>query len=186
MIRLRGESTLPWICMGDFNEILRPEEQWGPNERDSSKMAGFREAVDLCGLADIGYKGLDWTFEKRIAGGEFCRVRLDRALASASWSSLFPFASVRHLVSAKSDHSPIILFNDLDAANRRIALDKPFRYEQMWETHDEYISMLEQVWASLGKAETVQDTSLKLHALASALAAWASTLLVRGGVNLEA
>ena len=29
---LRGESTLPWLCIGDFNEILRPEEQMGPNE----------------------------------------------------------------------------------------------------------------------------------------------------------
>ena len=36
MKRLRGESTLSWMCIGDFNEILRPEEQHGPNERDSS------------------------------------------------------------------------------------------------------------------------------------------------------
>ena len=83
---LRGESTLTWLCIGDFNEILRPEEQMGPNERDSAQIEGFREAVDVCELADLGYKGLDWTFEKRVAGGEFCRVRLDRALATASWS----------------------------------------------------------------------------------------------------
>jgi hypothetical protein len=60
----------------------------------------------------------------------------------------------------------------LDAANRRIALDRPFRYEQMWETHDEYFPMLEKVWASLGKAKTVQNTSEKLKAMASALSAW--------------
>lgn len=107
MARLRGESTLPWLCIGDFNEILRRDEQIGPNERDTAQMAGFREAVDLCGLDDLGYIGLDWTFEKRIHGGQHCRVRLDRALATANWSSMFPFASVRHLVAAKSDHSPL-------------------------------------------------------------------------------
>lgn len=26
MIGLRGESTLPWVCIGDFNEVLRREE----------------------------------------------------------------------------------------------------------------------------------------------------------------
>ena len=47
----------------------RQEEQLGPNIRDSAQMEGFRDAVDVCGLADIGYMGLDWTFEKRVAGG---------------------------------------------------------------------------------------------------------------------
>ncbi|XP_073367683.1 uncharacterized protein [Aegilops tauschii subsp. strangulata] len=65
---LRGENDLPWVCMGDFNEILRQEEQMGPNERDSAQIEGFREVVDVCELADLGYKGLDWTLEKRVAG----------------------------------------------------------------------------------------------------------------------
>ena len=106
---LRGESTLPWLCIGDFNEILRPEEQHGPNERDSSQIDAFREAIDICGLADLGYRGLDWTWEKKVAGGSYCRVRLDRALASPCWSALFPFAYVEHLTAAKSDHCPILL-----------------------------------------------------------------------------
>ena len=86
MTRLRGESTLPWLCIGDFNEILRKEEQMGVHERDSAQMEAFREATDLCALADLGYRGLDWTWEKKVPGGHYCRVRLDRALASASWS----------------------------------------------------------------------------------------------------
>ena len=96
---------MPWLCIGDFNEILRREEQIGPNERDEAQMTGFREAVDLCNLADIGYIGLDWTFEKKVHGGHYCRVRLDRALASPEWSAMFPYATLRHLQAAKSDHS---------------------------------------------------------------------------------
>ena len=69
--KVEGGSTLPWLCIGDFNEILRPEEQFGPNERDSAQIEAFREAVDICGLADLGYRGLDWTWQKKVAGGIF-------------------------------------------------------------------------------------------------------------------
>ena len=89
MTRLRGESTSPWLCIGDFNEILRKEEQVGPNERDSAQMEAFREAADVCALADLGYRGLDWTREKKVAGGHYCRVRLDRALPQCAGLGFF-------------------------------------------------------------------------------------------------
>ena len=59
MTFLRGESTMSWACIGDFNGILCREEQFGPNERDAAQMAGFREVVDVCGLCDLGYICLD-------------------------------------------------------------------------------------------------------------------------------
>jgi hypothetical protein len=30
---LKADSDLPWCCIGDFNKVLRQEEQMGPNER---------------------------------------------------------------------------------------------------------------------------------------------------------
>ncbi|XP_073359854.1 uncharacterized protein [Aegilops tauschii subsp. strangulata] len=152
MKRLRGESTLPWLCIGDFNEILRPEEQFGPNERDSSQIEAFREAVDICGLADLGYRGLDWTWEKKVAGGHFCRVRLDRALGSADWSILFPFATVEHLTAAKSDHCPILLEMELVDASVR-AKQKQFWYECMWERDPRFGDVVMEAWNSTGKAK---------------------------------
>lgn len=65
---LSTESDLPWICVGDYNEVLRPEEHLGIAARDPVQMRGFREAVDVCGLIDLGYIGRDWTFEKKVRG----------------------------------------------------------------------------------------------------------------------
>ncbi|XP_073367999.1 uncharacterized protein [Aegilops tauschii subsp. strangulata] len=144
----------------------------GPNERDSAQIEGFREVVDVCELADLGYKGLDWTFEKRVAGGEYCRVRLDRALATASWSAMFPFATVEHLTAAKSDHSPILLLNELEANNLRVALKKPFCYECMWETDSTFGATVQQVWNQKQPATTVAELASKLSSVGSSLKRW--------------
>jgi hypothetical protein len=61
-------------------------------------MQGFREAVDVCNLLDLGYKGHFWTWEKKVTGGTYTRVRLDRALGSAEWSAQFPLAFVTQIM----------------------------------------------------------------------------------------
>lgn len=183
MARLRGESTLPRVCIGDFNDVLRREQHMGPNERDVAQMAGFREAFDLCGLSDLGYVGLDWTFEKKINNDQYCRVRLDMALATAEWCSMFPFATVRHLFATKSDHRPIVLMNEVDSANRKIGLGKIFRYEKMWEQHESFFPMFERVWKSDGHCVGVQDMHEKLIKLAASLTEWGSREF--GGVRSE-
>jgi hypothetical protein len=56
---IRSTNDLPWLCMGDFNEVLHRSEHVGVNERSYSQMAGFRDTVDICGWCDLGYKGVD-------------------------------------------------------------------------------------------------------------------------------
>jgi hypothetical protein len=107
-------------------------------------MRGFREAVYICGLCDIGYIGLDWNFEKKVTGGHYCFIRLDRAIALISWCSRFPFGSLHPLTSATLDHSPI--FPTLDREQTEVAHEKrSFKYELMWETHEELKLLVEQV-----------------------------------------
>jgi hypothetical protein len=54
--------------------------------------------ADTCELMDLGYTGTPWTFEKKVAGGTICRVRQDRAFATASSCELFPLANLQHLM----------------------------------------------------------------------------------------
>lgn len=41
---------LPWICVGDFNEIVRAEEKLGGARRRERQMTDFRDALDYCGF----------------------------------------------------------------------------------------------------------------------------------------
>jgi hypothetical protein len=99
----------------------------------------------VCGLADLGFTGIDWTFEKRVSGGMFCRARLDMALATPDWCDRYPLAEVKHLsTTSTSDHIPILLSLEPSSAGHR---PRPiFRYETMWESHADFKPMLDQVW----------------------------------------
>ena len=76
-------NPLPWLCLGDFNEVLHAHEHVGSGKRRASQIAGFRDAMDVCALDELGYQGRPWTFEKTTAGGTYCRVRLDRAMVNS-------------------------------------------------------------------------------------------------------
>jgi hypothetical protein len=48
---------LAWLCVGDFNEVLRTDVHVSIGQRRASQIVGFRDAVDVCGLMDLGYQG---------------------------------------------------------------------------------------------------------------------------------
>ena len=43
--------------MGDFNEILFANEKLGWLDRLERQMKGFQDALDYCGLKDLGFTG---------------------------------------------------------------------------------------------------------------------------------
>lgn len=38
---LRAQLGVPWLCVGDFNEVLEANEHFGINEREQWQMDGF-------------------------------------------------------------------------------------------------------------------------------------------------
>ena len=108
-----------------------------------------------------------------MAGGHFVRVRLDRVLASASWCSCFPLASVHHLMAVKSDHCPILLSLEPDERSEYVyGKGKPFRYELMWETNKGLNSLIKHVWKDGQICNSVKDVKDKLCHLGEELGSW--------------
>lgn len=133
-------------------------------------MAAFCEMADVCGLADLGFQGSPWTFEKRVVGGSFCRSRLDRALASAEWMARYPLAELTHLTGVTSDHSPIFLcFQPLDDRARK---NHAFWYEVMWESHENFDPFLKQQWQERGVGPTAVEVKSTLKHIVGYLKTW--------------
>jgi hypothetical protein len=97
------------MMIGDFNEVMWSFEHFSNRPRPAKQMLDFREVLSQCDLRDLGFYGLPWTYNKKQKGERNVQVRLDRAVASPSWSNWFPDAKVQHIISARSDHCPVFL-----------------------------------------------------------------------------
>ncbi|KAL0004524.1 hypothetical protein SO802_012085 [Lithocarpus litseifolius] len=128
---LRTQFDLPWVCIGDFNEITRLEEKSGGALKSDKQMQVFRDCLDFCGFKDIGFTGLPFTWCNNRFNGPLVWVRLDRAIASAEWMLKFPSIRLHHLAGFYSDHKPIWLCTD-DVHNRFYQHQRPFHFEEMW------------------------------------------------------
>jgi hypothetical protein len=54
---IKSANPLPWMCIGDFNEVLFQHEHEGAAERSLAQIEGFWEAIDACELANLGFEG---------------------------------------------------------------------------------------------------------------------------------
>lgn len=56
----------------------------------------------------------------------------------------FDQAKVNHLPALQSNHCPLFIFsNDFASLN---ALDKPFRFQATWMTHDNFSQFIHEKW----------------------------------------
>ena len=48
---------VPWLCVGDFNDILyNYENEWG-KLRPVRKIKGFKQMIENCNLIDLRFQG---------------------------------------------------------------------------------------------------------------------------------
>ena len=106
---LHSQHSVPWVCVGDFNEILTSEEKQGGLPKSLNLMQDFRASLLHCGLVDLGFQGNIFTWNNGRHGEEFVQERLDRACATDGWRELFPYYRVTNIQASYSDHVPILI-----------------------------------------------------------------------------
>ena len=105
----KSRSSTPWLCIGDYNEILASREKEGGNPKPLQLMNNFCNTLLHCNLIDLGYSGNIFTWNNGRESDAFVQLRLDRACATMEWKELFPQARVSHLQASYSNHVPILL-----------------------------------------------------------------------------
>ena len=62
---LHSRMNIPWVVIGNFNEILYLHEKEGGARRPDRMMQEFREALVDCQLDDMGFMGDQFTWRRR-------------------------------------------------------------------------------------------------------------------------
>jgi hypothetical protein len=101
-------SPIPWLCIGEFNEVVSLSEKWGGGGRPNSQMKKFQSVLTECELSDLGFRGPKYTWSNYQKGQTLIKERLDRGVANSAWSELFPAAEVWVDFSWNSDHALLI------------------------------------------------------------------------------
>lgn len=143
---LRNESNLPWLCAGDFNEVLHDHEQMGGNDHEEWKMEGFREPVGYCGFTDLAFLDLSYTWDNKREGNNNVKVRLDRALADNGMLDLFGDSFVLHVQTTVSDHCALLIQLNRSGEIGGRGRGKPFQYGNMWQRHESYEETVVTAW----------------------------------------
>ncbi|KAK9740254.1 hypothetical protein RND81_03G022700 [Saponaria officinalis] len=143
--QLCNGSSVPMVCFGDFNEILSEHEKGGAMRRERH-MNAFREALDDCGLQDMGFYGNSFIWQRGRMEGRIIRERLDRAISNLGWNNLFPGAEVHHYPIYASDHAPIIIKEGIFLL--RIKGTKRFKFETFWLSDPECSKVVNETWSA--------------------------------------
>ncbi|XP_027086733.2 uncharacterized protein [Coffea arabica] len=56
LCQLSSQSRLPWLCIGDYNEVLNQSEFEGSGPRNNWQIMNFRQALMDSNLHDVGYE----------------------------------------------------------------------------------------------------------------------------------
>ncbi|KAL5545701.1 hypothetical protein UlMin_005388 [Ulmus minor] len=171
--RLGDVSSMPWLCGGDLNEILFGHEKQGGAARAQYLMNAFREATNYCGLADLGFRGPKFTWNR---GKNTCLVQeqLDRMLGNGGWLDLFPNSLVLHLNLRGSDHRPLLV--ELLRADESSSIGKiwkrgRFHFEEAWVDEVECSNLIKNHWRSI-TAANLDGVANKLRLCATDLERW--------------
>lgn len=142
--RLRGlnaQHNLPWLVLGDFNEILSNDEKEGGNQRPLRYIQAFQQALNDCSLDDLGYVGDKFTWQRgRI------RERLDRGVVNDSWRQLYPDAAIIHMGYSDSDHRPILLDTEYHVVRPEVTRQK--RFEAGWIEEKTFAEVASNAWSA--------------------------------------
>ena len=133
--------NLPWLMLGDFNEVLCGEDKFGGNQVNLNRTLEFKECLDECNMLDLGFAGPKYTWKNRRPITSLILERIDRCFANSGWRLLYLETIVTHLPRTFSDHCPVLLELCKSSTNN---FNKPFRFQTMWLLHLDFYRVVQQ------------------------------------------
>jgi hypothetical protein len=147
LIKELGSQVIgKWVCFGDLNDILDPQEKMGGNARSQTQYAHGREVVAESNLLDLGFEGYPFTWSNGRQDKENIQCRLDRALGNEGFVNRFSPIKVSHLPRFKSDHAVILIHLEAPHQGGCRKRKKLFRFEESWTKESSCEDVIIRYW----------------------------------------
>ncbi|KAL0303975.1 UNVERIFIED_CONTAM: hypothetical protein Sradi_6265600 [Sesamum radiatum] len=149
--KLSKQSNRPWVCAGDFNEII-----------DQSEKAG-------------GFSGEIFTWSNRHSFPDTVLERLDRACATLSWSQMFSSTQVTHVPMSCSDHQ-VLLIRLQSARSLSKGRFRPWRFEATWLQSEQCEGIVAEGWTALLNRTSPSGLQERVESCKTMLSSWSKKL----------
>uniref|UniRef100_A0A803PWX1 Reverse transcriptase domain-containing protein n=1 Tax=Cannabis sativa TaxID=3483 RepID=A0A803PWX1_CANSA len=145
---LKKEVQGPWLCVGDFNEIVSLAEKIGGRDRPPEAMDGFKEVIDDCRFIDFGSSKHELTWCNEHNSSQIME-RLDRGLCNEEWLRQFEGADVQLLDWWESDHRALVINIPVRVDGDKCGKAKRknrFHFEEAWCQEEECTEIIDNMW----------------------------------------
>ena len=144
MCSFANSSSLPFIIIGDFNELSSSADKLGGAPFHVNRIARFLSICSAASAIELPFVGQEFTWRKKRSGTNNVLERLDKAIVSLGWLELFSNASIVNHVFTSSDHSPI----SLSLPMVKVSKAPPFRFQKMWCLRKDFDCLVKKTWCT--------------------------------------
>ncbi|GKE06300.1 RNA-directed DNA polymerase, eukaryota, reverse transcriptase zinc-binding domain protein [Tanacetum coccineum] len=133
----------PWILLGDFNVILKSNENSNGLNVRSEGTQDFRECVDYLGVADINMNGLFYTCIQKMKNPELGVLKkLDKIMGNAQFIGPYPDSFAVFMPYLSSGQCPCVLILP-ELTTRK---PRPFRFMNFLVDKKEFMISVRENW----------------------------------------
>lgn len=156
LVTLGRLISIPWLLLGDFNQVLFATEKHGGCPVTYRHTRHFATFISDCALVDLGFSGPPFTWTNMRQGRANIKERLDRGLGNQAWIERHPHCLIRHLPRSRSDHLPILLCSSSRPQPR---VPSSFRVLLPWLDHPSFSELVEDCWRKTDHAPLLDRLS---------------------------
>ncbi|CAL8151990.1 unnamed protein product [Prunus armeniaca] len=149
LLRRLGRVDLgPWLCCGDFNEVMECNEKSGSRLRRDAQMEDFKMAITDCCLFQFEFTGYPYTWSNKRKDTAHVEACLDRGFGNLALLQHWGNFTSHHLVAFSSDHHPILIASDRPQGDKARGPRgrRRFHFEEVWTTEVDCEEVVRQSW----------------------------------------
>lgn len=138
LVDVGSSMQLPWLVLGDFNCVLKPEEKICTNTPTAYDVQDFNDCCLALGLQDAPSSGCFFTWTDGTAWCKLDRVLINKCLHSSGQRCEVDFPPS----GGHSDHSPAII----SIFEQYCSGPRSFKFFNMWTAHPDFLPLVKEKW----------------------------------------